>query len=507
MIPASIDIKPRHLTLLFASLSLCIFFLGETYSVISAIRKENAIEAQSHRLGPNIVKRQKSREFMTRGVKENNVKVLTQNGENRNIKLRAHDGDKRSAELLVHGGEASRGEVIARDVEKSSGEMMTTGVEESSAQSMVQNVNNGYPSRNAETVVHNEEASRGEIIAQDRENSRGVLITTGVVESRLNGYPYNVLRNINEPVNLKEDGDIPLFWHIHKSGGSSMKHIFTCLRKVQTRRMNDPEICTDQEPTLRICKLEFGSVNLGSRVINTDLSSLGGIQRAVDLELTKAGKFRSPPDCTVNHEGGCTEQEFIVDTSRIYDALQIFTHTRKARLFILFRHPVERAISKYFYIKVATWERNYKPQVANMTLFDYADSKLCYNNWVTRRLVNKMEGDLTHADLQVAKEILRRKTLVLLLEDIDGAVKRLRNFFGWDTELLDQEQQFCLKEHMHSNPINVNKNKDYVEPGGPEWDAVKKKNLIDLELYYYAKELYQLQEQEIIQSYAVKSNL
>jgi len=142
-----------------------------------------------------------------------------------------------------------------------------------------------------------------------------------------------------------------------------------------------------------------------------------------------------------------------------------------------------------------------------MTLLEYADSGLCYNNWVTRRLVNKMQGILTDDDLEVAKGILKRKTLVLLLDDMDGAIKRMRSFFGWNTESLDPEQQNCLSEFTHDNPLNVNIHKGNVLAGSQEWEAVKEKNLMDLELYIYAKELYQLQEQMVLQSFPADSSL
>lgn len=492
MVSESADIRPRHLTLLFASLSLCVFFIAETFQFIAAIRTENVLEAQSHRLGPRSV------EVMTER------RDTAQSEENEN-------------EISAESGESSYGDFIAQDKEQNYNEVMTTGLEKSSIPSTAGEllarggetdvvIAQDGEKHSTEVVIDGVEASNDELMAQDGAESSGEWMATGIIESSvqsmaqdvINDYPYNLLRDVGDyPVNLKEDGDIPLFWHIHKSGGSSMKHIFTCLRKVQTRRMNDPNICTDQEPILKICHLPFGTENLGSRVINADISSINGIERALDLGLTTTGTFRSSVECTSDHDDGCVDEEFIVDTSRIYDALKVFTPSRRARLFMLLRHPVERAISKYFYIKVATWERNYKPQVQNMTLLEYADSKLCYNNWVTRRLVNKMEGVLTVDDLKIAKEILRRKTLVLLLEDMDGAVERLRSFFGWNTEPLDQEQQNCLKDFTHDNPINVNNNKGNVLAGGPEWKAIKEKNLMDIELFFYAKELYQLQEQVV----------
>ena len=299
-------------------------------------------------------------------------------------------------------------------------------------------------------------------------------------------YPYTLLQeNNNFPVDLEKDGDIPYFWHIHKSGGSSMKQAFSCLNKIQTKRIHVPRICSDKEPKLRIC-----NVGNGSRIINADISSVIGIQRALDLELTTKGSIYGIDKSYT--EMGIQEEPFIINTSRVYEALRIFNSERKARLFILFRDPIERVISKYYYMKISTWENTYDPEVAKMDLLTYVKSKHCYSNWVTRRLVNKMEGDLSNDDLELAKDILKRKALVLLLDDFQGSIERVRNFFGWENEILTDEQQICLKS-LNENPINANGRKQIVEQGSLEWNIIREKNLMDLQLMSFVTNLYKEQ--------------
>ena len=135
----------------------------------------------------------------------------------------------------------------------------------------------------------------------------------------LNEYPYILLRNVDEfPFDLDKDGDIPLFWHIHKSGGSSMKHIFTCMRKIQTRRIENPAIgCSDKDPMFKVCSIPFGSENLGSRIINVDASSEVGISRAIDLGLTERGRIQGLPKIqSAPDMNGADKEETFIEWSK-----------------------------------------------------------------------------------------------------------------------------------------------------------------------------------------------
>eukprot|EP00559_Dactyliosolen_fragilissimus_P007107 CAMPEP_0184860750 /NCGR_PEP_ID=MMETSP0580-20130426/5572_1 /TAXON_ID=1118495 /ORGANISM="Dactyliosolen fragilissimus" /LENGTH=145 /DNA_ID=CAMNT_0027357965 /DNA_START=748 /DNA_END=1185 /DNA_ORIENTATION=- len=128
-----------------------------------------------------------------------------------------------------------------------------------------------------------------------------------------------------------------------------------------------------------------------------------------------------------------------------------------------------------------------------MTILDYTESKLCPNNWVTRRLVNKMEKPLTRKDVEKAKNILTNNILVLQLDDMQNSVHRLRKYFGWQDEELNDEQMSCLRRFTFDDPANVNKNKEDIDIGGYDWNSIMKKNKFDLELYNFSRELYKSQ--------------
>ena len=306
--------------------------------------------------------------------------------------------------------------------------------------------------------------------------------------NNLEKYPYNLLAEFQQT--SAGSPTIPYFFHVHKSGGTSLRGVFTCLQKIQTRRINRAGVCEDDENLLRVCKLPFGE-ELVNRVINIDPSSLSGIQRGADLGLVEKGTVKG----LVDSEGN--EESFIVATSRFYDALNLFTPQRKAQLFILFRHPVHRIISKYYYLKKATWENSYRESVASMTLLEYASSKYCDNNWVTRRLVNKMDGDLELSDLELAKEILSRKALILLLDDLEESIERLRVYFGWHHDSLVGEQRFCLRKFIKEEPINVNPDKPVISTTSVEWLTIRDKNLMDIELMAFATTLYKEQGKKL----------
>lgn len=134
-------------------------------------------------------------------------------------------------------------------------------------------------------------------------------------------------------------------------------------------------------------------------------------------------------------------------------------------------------------------------------MMEYANSRHCYNNWMVRRLVHKMVPgtELTRDDLDLAKEILRRKALVLFTDDIPGAAERVRQYFLWSDEALglNAESKNCLETHIYAaEPMNANPHPP-LDSASPEWKAIREKNLLDIELVSYARDLYPQQGEMI----------
>ena len=206
-----------------------------------------------------------------------------------------------------------------------------------------------------------------------------------------------------------------------------------------------------------------------------DTTTPNGIQRAKSLNLVDSGLAD------------------IIFTPLLHDAAQLFNGTsHQGRIFCIFRHPIERAISLFHYLKKASWEPTFSERLKSIkSVEDYAISEFAEDNWLVRFLTNKLTEHLSRDDLDVAKEILRRKVLVGLLVDVKGSVMRFNKYFGWDHLNLTEQQQSCTEKYM-SGGSNTNKH-DGIEEGGPGWRILRANNLLDLELYEYALQLYEEQ--------------
>ena len=148
----------------------------------------------------------------------------------------------------------------------------------------------------------------------------------------------------------------------------------------------------------------------------------------------------------------------------------------------------------FHYLKKATWEPTFSKEIQKIkTIEDYAISVFAEDNWMVRFLTNKMTDMVTRKDLEVAKEILRRKCLVGIMVDVEGSIRRFNQYFGW-TDKLDETNQIsqqCVQKYL-SGGSNKNKH-ELVEEGGMGWKILRANNLLDLELYEYVLQLYEEQ--------------
>lgn len=111
---------------------------------------------------------------------------------------------------------------------------------------------------------------------------------------------------------------------------------------------------------------------------------------------------------------------------------------------------------------------------------------------MTRFLINKMSGPIERIEVDIAKEILRRKVLIGLVVDVEGSVDRFNKYFGYDNNPPPtKERQNCMDNFLKSGS---NKNVHApVDEGGMAWRILRSNNLFDLELYEYALQLYEEQ--------------
>lgn len=162
----------------------------------------------------------------------------------------------------------------------------------------------------------------------------------------------------------------------------------------------------------------------------------------------------------------------------------------KQRMFTFIRHPIERAVSLFYYLAIAHWEPTYDSDLAYISIEMYARSKRIEHNWMVRFLTNELERDLTPRHLDLAKEVLRQKCIIGLVDEKNESWLRLMRLFGWEAHSDDGNE--CLDRHL--NFVWSNKhNHPVIEEGTLAWELLYKQNELDMMLYEYAHLLFQEQ--------------
>jgi hypothetical protein len=220
----------------------------------------------------------------------------------------------------------------------------------------------------------------------------------------------------------------------------------------------------------------------GRKYINVDVTTIEGIQLASQRGFATS----TLPN--------------VMFTPLLLDASNyLLSPQRKGRMFAIFRHPISRVTSIFYYLQSATWEPTYNPSYAGMTIDDYASSPYCESNWMIRSLRNKMTGPLTVDDLHIAKEILHQKCIIGLLEYMEESVIRFHSYFKFDTPYEDALncaiRNFAIKESggggSSKGKQNAGRtNHPMLDTNSATYKILEQKNMLDIRLYEYAKELF-----------------
>ena len=197
--------------------------------------------------------------------------------------------------------------------------------------------------------------------------------------------------------------------------------------------------------------------------VNIDSTTPEGISRAKSLGFAES------------------ELADVVYSPLLFETNDLFTSNARGRLFSVFRHPVQRAISMFFYLRVAEWEPTYSPEMKNWTILDYAKSRKADHNWMTRKLSNQLGSTLLASDLEKAKEVLRTKFIVGLLSNIDQSMSRFERFFQWTYHDNPTNQEACRERLMNQGANSNKKNKEPVDESHPAWNMLALNNEFDME--------------------------
>lgn len=205
--------------------------------------------------------------------------------------------------------------------------------------------------------------------------------------------------------------------------------------------------------------------------VNVDATSISGLQTANSLGFAS----QQPADA--------------VYTAFLREATQyLFDGDHPAAVFALFRHPVDRAVSLFYYLQHATWEKTYRPEFQNLSLRDFARSR-ADDNYMTRTFRGKTaDMPLTRDDLELAKHFLEHYVLVGLTDQIDESIERFAQAFGWDQQ---SRWKNCWRRASHGNNRFDH---PHVQPGDDDWNLLAARNEFDLELFRFAQELFVSQD-------------
>eukprot|EP00543_Licmophora_paradoxa_P000053 CAMPEP_0202449388 /NCGR_PEP_ID=MMETSP1360-20130828/8121_1 /ASSEMBLY_ACC=CAM_ASM_000848 /TAXON_ID=515479 /ORGANISM="Licmophora paradoxa, Strain CCMP2313" /LENGTH=394 /DNA_ID=CAMNT_0049067291 /DNA_START=62 /DNA_END=1246 /DNA_ORIENTATION=- len=305
---------------------------------------------------------------------------------------------------------------------------------------------------------------------QTPEEGAPAPVDFSVVETTLNHF-----EETNTPFNPK---DVPIFWHIPKAGGSTIKDVIgSCHRFVMATEWGITD-GHDQDADIAIVYPSVPGATSTDRspFVNVDTTTLTGIQRAARMGFADSGLADA------------------VVTPFLWEANELFTDTAKGRFFSVFRNPIDRAVSMFYYLQVATWEPTYSPDLKEWTLLQYATSEKVENNWMVRQLSNTLGGEINDSHLALAKDVVRRKVLVGLMTKLDESMTRFEKFFHWKYHVNPPNQEVCRERLTKGGSNSNSKNKkEKPKPGDATWEALTAQNTLDIQLYEYIEELFQEQ--------------
>ncbi|KAL7494278.1 hypothetical protein ACHAWT_002979 [Skeletonema menzelii] len=349
-------------------------------------------------------------------------------------------------------------------------------------------------------------------VSKFSENGRRSLSTTANIsylksESTLLPWAHYNLRSVKERPD--PSSETALFWHIPKSGGTTAKQIYQCMGKTLTIRVGvDPRYGHEQSDELVVFKPIEGK---DWKTINVDTISEKGILRAEEMGLVPSGK---------------ADIIFAMDLN--FAANHLFDRLNKGRALAIFRNPVDRLVSKFYYLQTATWERTYKPEWKDMSIIEWAEKHNFDENFLVKKILGKqLTDEASMADLIIAKEIVRRRFIVGLLDEMEESVHRFNVMLGVDES--DAKTKECMHElfgttedegdksdeadssetqgdegdeQENAVEINTNSNKHpKIVEGTPEYKLLAEKNALDMILYEYIRLLFK-EQRSIINRFA-----
>eukprot|EP00547_Thalassionema_nitzschioides_P002631 CAMPEP_0194212182 /NCGR_PEP_ID=MMETSP0156-20130528/11902_1 /TAXON_ID=33649 /ORGANISM="Thalassionema nitzschioides, Strain L26-B" /LENGTH=253 /DNA_ID=CAMNT_0038939949 /DNA_START=162 /DNA_END=920 /DNA_ORIENTATION=- len=191
----------------------------------------------------------------------------------------------------------------------------------------------------------------------------------------------------------------PIFWYLPRSGGKTICKVFGSCR---------------------------GMVLAGSWTGNNEgnltVVHENGIKLVtVDLE-TKEGRLEAK-----NMGLKDIDRRVVILSKNIFDTSEIFGTSVQAELWTWFRDPIERQISYYFFLQtLPEGHPHYIPAIRALSLAEWTLSHFHTPNAMLASLLGEPinQRSWTEEDLDLAKNLLRKKAKIGLLDQKSESVRR-----------------------------------------------------------------------------------
>lgn len=290
--------------------------------------------------------------------------------------------------------------------------------------------------------------------------------------------------NVWEPFD-KAAGDTPIFWYSAKAGGTTIGYTFGfCMGLTLANHLISLDLVENANNiTVHETGSQFG-FPFRRKYVNVRTESPAALDEAASRDLIGSGLA-----------------DVVMTPYISYAGSNLFVGAEKARGFAMFRHPMKRAIDQFFYRQHATFDTSsFEKELAMMDLLTYVKSNKLVENYEVRSLLEMNNVvDITPAHVEQAKEILRQKFLVGIFEWYEASVIRYEKYFGWWDEL-DVLNNYTIN-NCHFTVIGL---LDHVGsypkvPNSEEVENILKTRMwADVELYHYAKILFNEQEELLL---------
>lgn len=263
-----------------------------------------------------------------------------------------------------------------------------------------------------------------------------------------------------------------------------MKSIYECLGQTLATDIGVDPRYGHQDKEEVIAFQPWPGVSKASYV-NVDSTSRPGVKRARRMGLVPSGLA----DMIITDDPA-----FVVD--------ELFDDSHRGRGLALFRHPIDRLVSKFFYLQKATWEKEYRPEWKNIDILEFARTRNPENNYMVKKLAGKTPKETaTREDFQIAMRTIRSRFVVGLMDQMEESVHRFNVVMGVNE--VDEDNQKCMDHFLHHS-IGAKKHASdshrKVAPGSATWNAFAKRNDWDIKLYDSILELFD-EQRGIIESY------